>query len=978
MATLSKDGKYVTVVKGDTLWNIAKTHLGAGSKYKQLATWNNISNPDFIVVGQKIYLSSTAASSSSSSKTSSNSSSPTVNTFGMLSTSNDKLIATWTWSKEKYTESYKVLWCYTTLDGVTLVGSNSTITVDHDVYAASRQSEYTIPSGAAYVYFKVKPISKVKDEKKKTTYFTANWSAEKKYTVTTPLAIPSNLKLELDTLKLTASVSGVKSPSKQVQFQLYKNNTTYDSSKTVNISNSETGYASCIWSAVEEGCEYIVRCRAIKDNVYSEWSSFSSGVRTRPTMPSGITTCKSVDKSPDGKFTVYLEWPKANTAESYKIQYTTKKEYFDKSSEVTEVTTKNTAYYVTGIEPGKEYFFRVQSIGANNQESPWTEPVSIILGSPPQAPTTWSSTTTATVGETVKLYWVHNSEDGSSETWADLELYVGEYITDASGNRTFDGTKIELDPIQNTATGDEKDKTKFYDFDTSKYEEGTVLEWRVRTAGISNTFGDWSVKRTIDIHAQPTLKLNIKSDPNAEESIEEISSFPFYILAIPGPVTQNPIGYHVSVTANESYETVDAIGNPVTINAGEEVYSKFFDIDYELEVVMSADNIDLEKNVSYTITVMVTMNSGLNAEESVTLPVTWSENMYTPNAEISVNTDDYTAYITPYCNVSTNAHYQVIKTNGVYILTDTDLGFVSPSEVFHKVTYSKGMYRSTDEIIDCAPGIEVATTYLYGYGSNATIYRSTDDNDDIVYYHKVNPANGAYTTTGEQVFYGIDSNGNEVFFSEVEVVTESENIELSVYRREFDGSFTEIASGIDGANRTTATDPHPSLDYARYRIIATSKDTGAVGYYDMPGYYIGGKEVVIQWNEAWTNFDVEEDAEVSEPPWSGSLLKLPYNIDVSDSHSPDVSLIEYAGRSHPVSYYGTHRGETSTWNVEINKSDKETLYALRRLATWMGDVYVREPSGSSYWANIVVGFSQRHCEVTIPVTLSIKRVEGGV
>jgi hypothetical protein len=108
------------------------------------------------------------------------------------------------------------------------------------------------------------------------------------------------------------------------------------------------------------------------------------------------------------------------------------------------------------------------------------------------------------------------------------------------------------------------------------------------------------------------------------------------------------------------------------------------------------------------------------------------------------------------------------------------------------------------------------------------------------------------------------------------------------------------------------------------------------------------------------------------------MLKLPYNIDVSDSNDSDVSLVEYIGREHPVTYYGTQRGTKSVWNVEVPKDDKDTLYALRRLAIWMGDVYVREPSGSGYWANISVSFSQKHREMTIPVTLNVTRVEGGV
>ena len=117
---------------------------------------------------------------------------------------------------------------------------------------------------------------------------------------------------------------------------------------------------------------------------------------------------------------------------------------------------------------------------------------------------------------------------------------------------------------------------------------------------------------------------------------------------------------------------------------------------------------------------------------------------------------------------------------------------------------------------------------------------------------------------------------------------------------------------------------------------------------------------------------------MDEPTWAGSMLKLPYNIDVSANHKPDVELVEYIGRSNPVSYYGTQHGETATWNVDIDAKDTETLYALRRLSKWMGDVYVREPSGSGYWAHVTVTFSKKHLEVVIPVTLNITRVEGGV
>ena len=189
---------------------------------------------------------------------------------------------------------------------------------------------------------------------------------------------------------------------------------------------------------------------------------------------------------------------------------------------------------------------------------------------------------------------------------------------------------------------------------------------------------------------------------------------------------------------------------------------------------------------------------------------------------------------------------------------------------------------------------------------------------------------------------------------------------------------TEIIKNVENSDSLFVTDPHPALDYARYRIVAISKSTGSVSYSDMAGYPVGETSIIIQWDEKWTSFDTTNEDDLEDPVWSGSLLKLPYNVDVSDKHDSDVSMIEYIGRKRPVAYYGTQLGETATWNVEIPKSDKDTLYALRRLAIYMGNVYVREPSGSGYWASISVSFSQRHLELTIPVTLSITRVEGGM
>ncbi len=886
------------VKKGDTLSRIALKYLGSASKYKQLAAINHIPNPNRIYVGQVIKLTSSGSGGgSSSTSTSANVNKATIVQFGIQSDSDRTLFATWSWSKGN-TASYAVLWLYDTGDGVWFVGADSSISINENDPAISRQSTYSIPTNANRVKFKVKPISKTYTKNnKETSYWTADWSTEKIYNASDiPPSTPPVPTVSIDDYKLTATLSNLDVNADKIQFKVVQDDTTVFKTSDTTI-KKETGTAtySCYVTA---GSTYKVACRSVRGNLYSNWSAYSSELKTIPSVPAGLTECKAKSET-----SVYLAWDTVNTATSYDIEYTTKIDYFDGSNQTsTETGIKFTHYELTGLESGEEYFFRIRATNEQGS-SAWSRITSVAIGKSPAAPTTWSSTTTAITGEPLNLYWVHNSEDGSSQTYAELELIIG--------------ATSEVQTIKNTENEDEKDKTSVYSIDTSKYSEGTKIQWRVRTAGVTLTYGDWSVQRTVDIYAPPTLSSSIVD--SGGNLLEEITSFPFYVSALAGPKTQAPIGYHISVVANEGYESVDDIGNIKMVSAGEVIYSKYFDITSALLVEFSANNINLENNIEYTVTCSVTMNSGLSVDSTNTFTVSWTDVEYIPNAEISIDTDTFTAYIRPYCENYKIINYQVTNTSGIYTKTTTKID------------------------------------YVWG-----------------------EPISNTYTETGEKVYSGVTDTGAEVYYCEVEESTLVEGVLLSVYRREFDGGFTELLTKISNTNNTTITDPHPALDYARYRIVAVTVSTGAISYYDVPGYPVGGKAVIIQWDEAWSSFDSSNPDAFQENPWSGSFLKLPYNIDVSDSHSSDVSMIEYIGRSHPVTYYGTQIGEKSTWNVVIDKNDDETLYGLRRLAKWMGDVYVREPSGSGYWANVTVSFSQKHLDPSIPVTLEIVRVEGGI
>ena len=601
-----------------------------------------------------------------------------------------------------------------------------------------------------------------------------------------------------------------------------------------------------------------------------------------------------------------MTWNKVTSAESYDIEYATNKDYLGVSNATTTVNNiTSTSYEITGLTSGTNYFFRLRAVNQQGSSN-WTSVVSVTIGKPPAAPTTWSSTSTAIVGETVRLYWTHNSEDDSNETKAQLII-------------NKNGISTTHDLIDEDV---ENNENNCYELSTDGYTDGTIIKWVVRTAGVTGEYGDWSTERTIDIYAPPSLSLDVTD--NNGNSINVVETFPFYIRGIAGPDSQTPIGYHVSIISNSSYETVDEIGRVEMVSKGQEIYSNFFNTNLDLILEMTPGSLNLENNVEYSVTCVATMNTGLNVEDSLKFTVSWSDSRYYPNAEITFDEETLCTHIRPYCD-----NYPMI---------------------FYKVNYdpSTGEFRRTNTVLEPLEGTSINNVVTEIYN--------------------------------DLVFTGRDSSGKTLYFTVVESEEAElvEGVTLSVYRREYDGNFIEIGSGIVNTDNTYITDPHPSLDFARYRIVAIDDSTGAVSYTDIPGYYVGVKSVIIQWDETWGGFETTSEEPLEEISWAGSMLKLPYNIDVSDSNTIDVSLVEYIGRSHPVSYYGTQLGISSTWKVDIIKSDKDTLYGLRRLAIYTGDVYVREPSGSGYWANVSVSFDQTHCQGVVPVTLNIKRVEGGV
>ena len=890
-----------TVKRGDNLWNICSSSEwgpkisgnNTQAKINTVVSLNNIANANLIYPGQVLTLSSSggASASSSAQETPANSVVIDILSIKAESTSGKDAFAIWHWKRD-HTKGYKIRWEYDAI----IDGTVRTLYEPFEINnPGTMHSEFTVPDAVKpynnWVQIFVTPISEtytVKDASGNETekpYFEDVVEVGKQYHFKdNPPYTPEKPTCEVEGTTLTMEIDMVKKETDagSIIFQVVKDNTSaiYTSPAIPVVAVTDDYGKVSHQYTVSLGSKYKVRAKAVATNgKQSGWTDFSEEAITKPTAPSGIIEYKT-DTYKDGDNTlykVYLKWDAVSSASEYRVQYTTVRDYFDNPTGSVNTTeaTEETSLTIMNIEKGYSYFFRIVAINKDGVESDPSAITEIPVGSPPGKPATWSSSESAFEGDTMELNWTHNSVDGSAQTYAEVSLKIGDsdWVSYVYENTTDSESP---DPEYNNGwtygQGVSYKGNLYFKMDTTHPDFlNKKIQWKVRTAGVTSSFSNdaWSAELPIYIYEKPTFEMSMTKDQHGTSGmIMTLDSFPFYVngkavFEADDPNVQKPVGYYVRIVSNEFYITVDDIGNTKTINADDAVYDKYVDTSESLELEISANDVDLESGINYTLYCTLDLSTGLTLTGTHEFYVSWAS------------------------NVSYN------------IVAD--------------VAFDKNTFTS-----------------------------------------RINP-------------YAVD-NGTGKFV---------DNVTLAVYRREYNGKYTQIASGIPNTN-TAITDPHPALDYARYRIVAKDMATGAISFYDAPAEPVKCSSIIIQWDEEWNTFDVSDEHSVEGPAWSGSLLELKYNVEVSDNRSREVSMVKYAGRENPVAYYGTHITEAPSWNVTIPREDKEMIYALRRLSIWTGDVYIREPSGMGYWANVKVSFNQKYKEVTTGVTLSITKVEGGV
>lgn len=881
------------VIQGETLTSIAKKYNTTVDKLVEL---NNIPNRNLIYVGQVLIISGETKKPTTYQNTVS------ITGFGLQADTTRTVFVTWTWNKVDKTEKIYAIWDYQTSDGRWFsVDQGEPTSVD----ASAKFHIYNAPENAVAVKVRVRPVSKI--DTSTGTDISPGW-----YTTTAkvynfddnPPEVPNLPEIYIEGNEITLELRNIKVNATHIVYEFIKNDNPKPY-KTVPVS-IVTGKAD-LKQKVDADATYKVRCKATRLDKESDWTDYTAEVSSLPVAPH-IDNVTVLSKS-----SFEVTWTKVNSTKKYEIQYVKKdtsqnlpkdEDYFDTGAQTKEVEVKTdngvTQESITfsNLDTGV-YLIRICAVPASGTSTlrDWGKIVTFILGTIPTAPTTWTSTASATVGDLLKFYWIHNSEDASNSSAAEFYIAIGDdtlevpevwtplatmdlskengYADESESGAELSWKSYKVDPDKS------EDKTYVCEIDSSQsvFSKGAKILWKVSTAGVLTDdneqliFGDHSAVKKMNVYTEPSIKEleltkaddtpldNVAPIVGQNQFLRSLDQFPFNIVVeLDEMENQKPTGYYISITSNTNYMTTDIYGKEKIVTAGTTVYSKYIDTDARnIKVTVTPADISLENNAEYVVECKVSLDSNLDATASATFIAAFEGDEILPGADIGINRQDLSAIIRPYINGETN-----------------DL--------------------------------------------------------------------------------------------------------MDVYRVEYDGSFTKINETpiIDNGSSMWVTDPHPALDFARYRIVSRSSTTGKVSYSDMPLTPIGEKGVVIQWDENWNPFIAEEGEVLSNPNWAGSMLILRYNISISVNTTKDVTAVEYIGRRNPVTYYGTQIGETQNWSVEIPKTDKDTLYGIRRLAKWMGDVYIREPSGIGYWASVTVNYSTTYGKMTVPISFSITRVEGGV
>lgn len=465
---------------------------------------------------------------------------------------------------------------------------------------------------------------------------------------------------------------------------------------------------------------FAIHCR----NVTADGKSMTSGYYTyKTTMPAAPTINSVVNTTTSGK--VYLSWTN-NWADATGaiIAWTDDPDNWTSNDDPETYEIKETAsnWFITGLETGKTWYFRIRSTRDENDNetlSSWSADVPIDLSSAPAVPLLYLSDDTITEDGMVTAYWSYVSTDGTGQISGNVveATYSGGVWTyGASVGATTDAQHIDIYAADNGWTN------------------GSVVYLALQTRSGSGGLSEYSTPVKLVIAEKPTVAITTTGFSGTESLTE-------YFLG-DGVTDTFQCGH--TMTSSPTV-TVEGAAATVTSYTGGSVVLATVPDDGDNVVISytTADNKVLEEFADLTATVTTT-----NARDlTIAIERAASYPMLRPDGTETTGAEGETIYVDTFKANATNS-IAIDKTDligrlddGAYyrlIATATDeFGQSVEASVPFRVHWSHQAWRPTATFITDADNYIVRITPVAGAdyvsGDTCDIYRMSMDGPELIY-----------------------------------------------------------------------------------------------------------------------------------------------------------------------------------------------------------------------------------------------------
>ena len=433
-------------------------------------------------------------------------------------------------------------------------------------------------------------------------------------------------------------------------------------------------------------------------NVSADGKTMKSGFYTyKMTMPAAPTLNGVTPTTTAGK--VHVDWTTNwSAATGAEIAWTDDRDNWTSNDEpeTYEVKENATGWFITGLETGKVWYFRVRSVKTEDDQtncSSWSEEVAIDLASAPAIPILYLSEESITEDGMVTAYWSYITTDGTGQIAAEVVE-----ATNNNGVWTYSDT-----PLGSTTDAQHVD---IYAADQSTWQDGATVYLALRTRSGSGGMSDYSTPVRLVIAGKPTASITatdlvgtnsmtqaFRGDGETTEYVCEYNLSSAPTVTVEGETvsvtyqgdtvtfgTAPADGDEISIT----YTTTDfnamtdlpfnvtvATTNAETVSLaieraldypllrpdeettegpeGETVYVETISAEATNSFSISLDDLigRLDDGAKYRLVATATDEFGQEAEDSIDFVVKWAHQAEEPTATFITDADNYIARITP-------------------------------------------------------------------------------------------------------------------------------------------------------------------------------------------------------------------------------------------------------------------------------------------------------------------------------------------